>query len=63
MGDKPRLTLNQRMFRVIARVLDEQADEEPDPWYRFLKRRSASKAHVISRLPLWLVRRYPQQKD
>ena len=29
MGDKPRLTPNQRMFRVIAKVLYEQADEEP----------------------------------
>ena len=62
--EKPHLTDDQRRaLRVIAKVLDEQADEELDPWYRFLKRRSATKAHVIGRLPLWLVRRHPQQKD
>ena len=61
---KHRLTArDQRALRMIANVLDQQADEEPNLWYRFLKRHAAAKANVISRLPLWLVRRSPQQKE
>ena len=60
---KHRLTAGeQRALRMIANVLDQQANEEPNRWYRFLKRRVTAKAHVISRLPLWLVNRSQKEK-
>ena len=34
----------KRAMRIIGRVLDKQADEEPNRWYAFLKRRAAQKA-------------------
>ena len=34
----------KRAMRIIGRVLDKQADEEPNRWYAFLKRRAARKA-------------------
>lgn len=51
----------QRTLRMLANVLAEQADEEPNLWYRWQKRSAAAKAHVISQLPLWLERKNPQQ--
>ena len=46
---------DQRTLRLIANVLDQQADEETDPLVRFQKRRSAKWAMVKATLPLWLV--------
>lgn len=34
----------KRAMRIIGRVLDKQADEEPNRWYAFFKRRAARKA-------------------
>ena len=34
----------KRALRIIGRVVDNQADEEPNRWYAFLKRRAARRA-------------------
>ena len=40
-----KLTAGQRRaLRMLARVIDQQANEEPNRWYRWKKREAAGKA-------------------
>ena len=46
---KPDLSPGERRtLRLISKVLDGQAEEEPNRWYAFWKRRSARKAMQAS---------------
>ena len=44
MGRSEMTPGQRRALRAVAKVLDEQADEEPNRWYAWKKREAARKA-------------------
>ena len=58
MPKRPLTLGQQKAMHIIGKVLDQQADEEPNLWYRFLKRRAAGWALALG----WPPRRPKRRK-